>query len=289
LKSKINIPKSFVSFLLASFLFWLLINLSKEYITTITYDLTFEKLAQNKIFEEAPVKEIDISVKGTGFKLLSANFSKRNITFLADKLKRRIDGVNYILPREQETNIRRQLYSGLQLQKVLKDTILLHVGTLATKKVPVIANNKIDFQLGYDLVSAIKVVPDSIQVSKTEKLTIGVEKPSENEKVKISNTEVEILITVDKFTEGEFMVPFEVENLPKGITLNTFPKKIKVIFKVSLGNFNKITPTSFKVVCDYAASKGNNLTYLIPRIESKPSLVQSARLARNKIDFLIQR
>ena len=312
MKSKINIPKSFFSFLLASFLFWLLINLSKEYTTIINYNVDFNELSQEKIFEEKPIQEIPVRVSATGFKLLSANFSKRKIVLSADKLKTKSSGVNYILPNDQGASIQNQLYSGLQFQRILHDTILLHVSALAIKRIPVIANNEIDFQLGYDLASAIVVQPDSVllsgpstlinnitsvqtkkivlkEVSESQIVTIAIEKPSENEKIKISSQKVSVAITVDKFTEGEFLVPFEVKNVPRGIQLNTFPKKVKVVFKVSLGNFNKITPTTFKVICDYKSAKDNGLSYLIPEIAVKSSLVQTARLSPNRIDFLIQK
>ena len=103
----------------------------------------FQKLAQDKIFEKEPVKEMKVSVKGTGFKLLSANFSKRQISLFVDKLKTRKDGVNYILPKDQASNIQGQLYSGLTFQKFEKDTVFLNLGTFETKKVPVVADNDI--------------------------------------------------------------------------------------------------------------------------------------------------
>ena len=312
MKSRINIPKSFFGFLIASFLFWLLANLSKEYITTINYYVDYKKLAQNKIFEEEPVQEIPIRVKATGFKLLSANFSKRTIDLLVDKLKTKSNGMNYFLPNQQAGLIQKQLYSGLRLDRVLTDTIDLHLGILATKKVPVIANNQINFELGYDFATPIHTIPDSITVSgpdaqlsviksvdtksivfenlsESQIINIGLEVPSDNEKVKISHNVVEVVIDVDKFTEGSFYIPFEIENLPFGTKINTFPKNVKLTYKVGLNNFNKITPESFKVICDYRASKENDLSYLIPKIEMKPSLVKSARISPNKIDFLIQK
>jgi len=312
LESKINIPKSFFSFLIASFFIWLLINLSKEYTTVVSYSLVYEKLPRNKVFQEKPLNELDIQIKASGFKLLSAKFHNTNVLFYLDKIKQTTDGRYYILPKTQEDIVQKQLYKGLRLDKILKDTVFLKLGELASKKVPVIANVKIDFNHGYDMVSPIKILPDSVFISgpklqldkinkiKTKELKlenvlenqeeiIGLELEDEFNKVNLSDNEVKISVVVDKFTEGEFLVPFVIQNLPLGIKIKTFPKQIKVIFKVGLNNFNKITSSSFKVSCDYNVSKANDLPYLIPKLDLKPSLISTVRLMPNKIDFLIQK
>ncbi len=286
-------------------------NLSKKQATVINYQINYKNLPQNRVFEKEPIKEIPLKVYGTGYKLISANFSKRKIDLFADKLKVKKNGETYILPNQQLKAMEDQLYTGLQLQASVYDTIYLQLGLLSSKKVPVLPDSKINFELGYDFATPIKVSPDSVLISgpdlqlstisaiKTKEIAfdnLSTSKkfrsdlimPSNNEKVKISRKYVDVQIEVDKFTEGEFLVPFEIENLPYGTKINTFPKKIKLIYKVGLGNFNKITPELFKVVCDYRASKENDLTYLIPQIETTPSLVKSARVSPNRIDFLIQ-
>lgn len=312
MNSKLNIPKSFFGFLIVSILFWLLINLSKQYTASIYYYVEYYKLAQNKIFEKKPVEELKIKVVGTGFKILSANFSKKKLTLSVDKVKNLSDSISYILPNEQKNNIQNQLYSGLKFQKVIQDTIKLHLTTLASKKVPVIPDNAIQFELGYNLSKPIKVSPDSIYISgsklmlneiewiktkqikyenlsSSKQVELELENLSENKKIKLSHHKVLLDIAVDKFTEGTFVLPFVIENLPKNVQVNTFPKKVKVAFKVALKDFNKITPEHFTVECDYKSAIDNELLYLVPKIKSKPSLVQSARLLTNKIDFLIQK
>lgn len=286
-------------------------NLSKKETTTINYQVNYKDLPQNRVFEKEPIKEIPLKVNGTGFKLISANFSKKSIDLKADKLKVKRTGETYLLPNQQLKFIENQLYSGLKLQSSSYDTIYLQLGLLSSKKVPVLADSKINFDLGYDLANPIKFSPDSVLVSgpdlqlstinsiKTKEIlfeNLATSKkfrstlvlPSNNDKLKISHDFVDVEIEVDKFTEGEFLVPFEIENLPYGTKINTFPKKVKLIYKVGLSNFNKISPELFKVVCDYRASKENDLSYLIPKIETSPSLVKSARVTPNKIDFLIQ-
>jgi len=311
LKSKINIPKAFFSFLIASFFIWLLINLSKEYTTTVWYEVSYKNLPQNKVFQQEPLQKIPLTIKATGFKLLSTNFKYKGIAFDLKKIQSEINGKNYILTNKQKQIVQDQLYNGLRLQQIEQDTIHLFLGSLSSKKIPVKANINVTFKYGCDLATPLQLIPDSVLVSgpkqKLDSLTyidtkeiilnsisenttqdVFLQKPSLSKKIKIAEEKVQIVLEVDKFTEGSFMVPFEIENLPKNTTVNTYPKNIKIVFKVGLSNFNKITANSFKVVCDYKESKENNLPYLIPKLVIKPVLVSSVRIKPTKIEFLIQ-
>lgn len=312
MKTKANIPKALIGFLIVSTLSWLLINLSKEYTTTISYKVDYKAIAQDKILQENPINKIDIIVKATGFKLLSANFRSKKITFLADKLTQKGANNYFFSTKSQQEKVQGQLLSGLKLQQILPDTIYLKLGSLQTKKVPVIADLAIQYQLGYNKVKNVAVKPDSVLISgpelqlkeiknlKTTHLELqGVSKniskklkiklPEKAQKIKLNQTEVEISIVVDKFTEGTFELPVEVKNIPKGMRLNTFPKQVKVIYKIGLKKFNQVTKNSFNVVCDYQESKTNELTYLIPKISLQPNVVSSVRIVPEKIDFLIQK
>ena len=115
----------------------MLINLSKEYTTTVNYKILYEKLPQHKVFQEEPLKEIDLLVKASGFKLLSSNFHNKNLIFYLDKIRNTSEKQYYILPRDQKRIVQTQLYKGLRLESFLKDTIFLKLGSLSSKKVPV--------------------------------------------------------------------------------------------------------------------------------------------------------
>lgn len=291
---------------------WLLINLSKEYTSTLKYKVSYEQLAQDKILQEEPISEIDVSVKATGFKLLSANFSNRKIRLLANKLSKRSKVEYYFLPNNQRINIQKQLPSGVSLNQVLQDTIHLKLGSLASKKIPIKADLDIQYQIGYNQAKDVKIIPKSIIVSgpelqlekikelqlsklSLENISSDIEEelaiviPEEASKIKLSKTTAKIVIEVDKFTEGELEVPVLVKNVSSKTSLNIYPKNVKVIYKVGLKDFNKVTANTFEVICDYKYSKEEGLSYLIPKLVSKPIFVSTVRIVPEKIDFLIHK
>ncbi|KGL63884.1 CdaR family protein [Polaribacter sp. Hel1_85] len=307
-----KISKSFIGFLIASILIWLLITLSKEYTATLTFPVNYTNIPQDKLLQKEPTKEIEIIVKSSGFNILNSRFGHKSLALNANSLNRKSSNSYYFLTRSQTSNIQKQLRSGIQLQQIILDTIYLEIGSLVSKKVPLKPNLEINYHIGYDILDAVKMKPDSILISGPEAQieninTINLEllkledvKSDFSEKVKIvlpknsSSLKVNSELTtisgkVEKFTEGNFQIPFKVNNLPDGVELTTLNKTVEVVFVVGLSNFNKVDKNFFEVVCDYNISKENNLSYLVPKVIVKSSFIKSFKVIPNKIDFLIQK
>lgn len=312
MSKKTNIPKAFIGFLIASFLMWALINLSKEYTSVVSYVVDYDELPQNKLLEEKPQENIDLLIKASGFKLLSANIASKKVKLKTNSLHKKSNNNYYFLPKNQQLELQKQLASGLKIEEVLQDTICLKIGILATKKLPVKNTISMQFEAGYNLSETLKIEPSFIEVSgpksalenlkEIETVSIPLENintdftrevdlklPESSENIRFSNKKVKLVGKVDKFTEGSFDLPFTVENLPVDVEINTFPKTIKVTYKVGLKNFNKVTANSFSVVCDFKQAQENELNYLIPKIKSKPEIVSSVKIEPNKIEYLIHK
>ena len=307
MKNKLNIPKTFFGFLLASVFIWLLINLSKEYTTEITISTVYTNLPIKKTIIDIPVKEIPLLVKGSGFKLITTSLTNNPIMLDLEKINNKKDTDYYFLTNKLQSEIQDQLKSGIELISIKTDTIPLKVGTLHSKKVPLKTALDITFQLGHDLATPISIKPATVLISGEQSLlkkikylsleNISLENISESTKIKaVINipknvrtdiTSAEINIVIDKFTEGEIEVPILVKNAPKGI--NIFPKKVKIIYKVGLNNFNKINANLFEVICDYNQVKNNGTSYLTPQIIKSPGAITLVRTVPEKIDFLIHK
>ncbi|MEO9570270.1 MAG: YbbR-like domain-containing protein [Polaribacter sp.] len=307
-----KISKSFIGFLVASILIWLLITLSKEYNTTLTMPVTYTNIPQDKLLQKEPTKELDIEVKTTGFKILKSRISKNEIALNANNLIRKTSSKYYFLTRNQHNNIQKQLYSGVVLQNIELDTIYLEIGSLISKKVPLKPNLDINYHIGYDVLEMVIIKPDSIvisgpesQIKKIKKIDLELLKlddvksdfkeevkivlPKNSKSLKVTTDFTVISGKVEKFTEGTFDIPFKVINLPDDMELTTLNETVEVVFVVGLSNFNKIDKNFFEVICDYNTTKENNLSYLLPKVVVKSNLIKSYKVVPNKIDFLIQK
>lgn len=307
-----KISKSFISFLVASVLIWLLITLSKEYTTLLTFPVSYHSIPQNQLLQREPTKELDIIVKTTGFTILKSRFGNTTLKLNAANLTKKSLNRYYFLTKNQINTIQQQLNSSIQLQGVVLDTIYLEIGKLISKKVPLKPNLAIGYHIGYDVLEAVAISPDSVVISGPEAQiaeikTLNLEAlklkdvkadfskkvkiilPENSGGIKIDSAYTTISGKVEKFTEGSFKIPFKVTNLPENVELTMLNKTVEVFFVVGLSNFNKIDKNFFKVVCDYNISKENNLRYLLPKVVAKSSFIKSFKVFPNKIDFLIQK
>ncbi|WP_299063667.1 CdaR family protein [uncultured Polaribacter sp.] len=286
--------------------------MSKKYTATLTLPVKYTNIPQDKLLQKEPIKNIDLIVKSSGFNILKSRFGNRTIAIKASNLKKKYSNKFYLLAKNQKNNIQKQLRSGIELQEIDVDTIFLEIGTLTSKKVPLKPNLEISYHIGYDILEAAKIKPDSLLISGPEAQIAAVKsinlellkledvKANFSEKVKIilpknaKNIRIASKYTtisgrVEKFTEGTITVPIKIKNLPKGVELTMLNKTVEVVFVVGLSNFNKIDKNFFEVICDYTISKENNLGYLVPKIDVKSNLIKSYKIIPNKIDFLIQK
>jgi len=109
------------------------------------------------------------------------------------------------------------------------------------------------------------------------------------ENLTVKPTEIIIKAKVDKFTQGSFILPVEVINVPRSVLITTYPKEVEVVYTVPFSDYNMIVPESFKVICDYKEAQQHDLEYLLPKLTDKPNMVSSVRIVPNKIDYLIKK
>ena len=312
MENNTKISRSFIVFLITAVVIWFLITLSKVYTISISFPVKYSALSQDKILQNEPLKEIDIIVKSTGFNILSTRFLNQTIELNAGNLNKKSTFNYYLLIKNQKNKIQRQLRSGMEIQEISLDTIYLELGSLISKKVPLIPNLAIDYHVGYDLLDTEVIKPDSIVISGPEAYVdqideinlellklddvksdfsqkVKILRPENSNNLKVASEFATISGRVEKFTEGVFEIPYKVLNLPEGVDVTSLHKTVKVYFVVGLSDFNKIDKNFFQVVCDYTLSKENNLDYLVPKVIVKPAFIKSFKVVPNKIDFLIQK
>lgn len=307
--------KLYYTFILFSFLsviFWFMTKLSKEYDSSIKYPVSYINLPSNKLLQEKPSEYIDIRIRATGFKLISSKVSPQKLTIDASNIYGKSLTNYYLLLSQQKLSVQKQLNTGVKVAYFIKDSVHFKLGVLNQKKVVVKLISDLLFAEGFELNNSISIQPDSIlltgpkstldtissvstgllqkkelNVSINEFLDIKEFNPDSN--VSAEKDKVLITASVERFTEGSVEVPIKVINIPDGKQINTFPKFVKVTYRIALSNFNKIDSSTFLIECDYDISENNNLPYLIPKLIGSSSMIKNARISPQKIDFLINK
>ena len=170
-----------------------------------------------------------------------------------------------------------------------------------------------NFKLGFGLIKPLKIQPDSVLITGTEKyidsineietepikldeinkninIKANLKLASKNKQINIHTKKIIITGEVDKYTEGSFTVPVEIINKPKNVIINTVPKEIQVVFQSGLTNYPKINNKSFLIVYDYNQYKKDTLKqYLTPIIKQKSDLITSLKINPSQVQFFIQK
>jgi len=304
--------KIFLIFLVLTSIIWLLIEMSKSYNSIAIFKVQYENVPADKLLQNTLNSEVGIVLKAPGFSQFRYKAKEHHIKFNLRKVSK-YNGQYYFLPNAQLSYLKDQFPADVEVLNVLTDTIFVELGKNISKKVPVRTKVDVNFKLGYNFVGDLKSTPDSVVVTGPEKYidsileigtnslelnevyetintTLRLRLPVNNDLVKLSANEVQIVGEVDKFTEGNLNIPVVIINEPEGVKVNPFPKEIQVIYQIGLSNFNKINKDSFSIVYDYNQYKNDSLTrYLTPIILQKSDLIYSVKLIPSQIEFLIQK
>ena len=299
----------FLLFLMLSFLFWMLIKLSKNYITDVKFDLVYIDEPKNKLLQNNSDNTITLTVNTIGFKLLRYSLKSKKLNYSLTDLEKKKGTEYYSITKSKINYLQAQFQAETIVLKVKPDTLYFDLGVKKSKKVQIIPKVNFQFKPGFNLTNRYTLKPefvtisgptkfvDSIQSVATELLELSdvaasfdvpVKLVNDLDAISLSIDQVNISGEVEKITEGSFNLQFKVINLPRNQIISTFPKEVKVVYQVALKDYNKITENSFVIQCDYRETIDNNLEYLVPKIIEKPNILFDVKIIPNKIEYLMK-
>ena len=305
---------TFIFCLIASAFFWVMMSLSKEYSIEIKFPVSYVNFPIDKVVSNQLPTTIDIEIKSTGFNLLVYKIKqKRDTVFIDAKDSKHLAEKNnfYILPNARIDKIASQFSGDVKIMKVYPDTIFMNYNKKKSKQVPVKTNIKIDFANHYQQSDSLQLTPAYITVSGASELvdkikfietkTIKLKKVSDTVSIQlqikktpnlklvdISQTSVQAKINVTKFTEASIELPIEVDNLPTGFALKTFPDKITVKYNVAFKKYESITPLQFRAIVDYSKIEARS-NKLKVQLVKYPSDIKSIKISPEKVEYIIRK
>ena len=298
----------FVLFLVLSFLISLLVKLSNTYTQTLKFELVPTQLLSNEVLISNASKSIKVTLSGKGFELLKYYIYSPKIEVDFSQLNKD-KALYYWTERSQFEHIINYFDEKVTLKSINPDTILYPYDRQFIKKIPVEIAVKSSFAVGYDLVQPFRSDPDSITLmgpesvlksinavrTKTTKFNavnttinkvVGLDIKNKSNQLTYSHKKVSIHAEVDKFTEGTVSVPVTIVNVPENLTINFFPKEIRVLFYTSLKAYNSVKAHQFSVECDFNALTTDN-KYLNPLLVTQPKTVKTAKLETTEFEYVI--
>ncbi|MCX6297238.1 MAG: CdaR family protein [Bacteroidetes bacterium] len=305
---------TFMFCLLISIFIWLLMSLSKEYSISVSFPVKYINLPNDKLITNHLPENISVEIKATGFNLLDYKLRQNRNTLLIDiKNASPISVRNnyYVDCNDQLDVITGQLTNAIKVVSVNPDTIFISYNKKISKLVPVKTNISMDFDEQYQLTDSILINPRFIyvfgtsealekisfvetvpiklkKISGTIDLKLELNRPIANKQIEYSQNTIQARVNVTKYTEALMELPIEVENLPLGLNLKTFPDKITVKYQVAFDDYGKISSSDFKLVVDYSKIDPGSNKLKVQLVKS-PAKVRVIKFSNEKVEFIIRK
>lgn len=159
----------FAFFLLLSFVFWYLNELSKELQGSINYPVRYINPPRDRIVTGDLPDKLEMDLRGPGYSILKVKLSGSRAPVVIDFSKvapRRIPGQQpkyYLVTSGLISNVSKQLHADFDILAIHPDTLFFGYDRLVTKKMPVIPRLKVEAPEGRKVI--IVADPDSITVT----------------------------------------------------------------------------------------------------------------------------
>jgi len=159
----------FVFFLLLSFVFWYLNELSKELQGTINYPVRYINPPKDRIVTGDLPEKLEMDLRGPGYSILKVKLSGSRAPVVIDFSKvtpRRIPGTMpryYLVTSGLINSFSKQLHADFDILSIQPDTLFFGYDKLVTRRLPVIPDLHVELAEGKKVI--IVTEPDSISVT----------------------------------------------------------------------------------------------------------------------------
>ncbi len=305
----------FLVCLIISSLVWMLIKLANHYTVEVEIPLTFVNYPKDKILVSKVDSIISIGINDQGFTVAWIKYFSRKSPLRIDlsdyRLKQQMHGyVANVGTRAWAQQFLDQYDLKGQVTHILPDTITFYFEDRYTREVPVEAKLNLSFSKQYYAYDTLVISPATVEISglyqtvdtieslTTKTLTydklnksintmVAVEKPAKSPGLRIDPGEVNVKLTVAKFTESTIDIPVKIKHQPLNMRIKIFPETVSIKFLVALDDFKKINPDMFAASVDLSMLNETTGNKLEVSIDTYPAFVKIINTEPSEVDFLV--
>jgi YbbR domain-containing protein len=302
-----------VCLFLASFL-WILNALQKRYTDRISIPVQYINKPSAKELTSKLPDRLELTVDAVGYTLLQYKLNIAVSPLLVDVneltnnyLENNFSTKYSISTTKHRDEFAKQISSEMTITSIRPDTITFKISHVVEKLIKVYPQLSLNFAKEYIQLNQAQVEPESVLIKGPEEILDTLKfiytKPIEAKNVsqsfskktwliipselKSELTQVSVKIAVEQYTEAKFEVPIQVNSQPEGMTIKTFPSQVKVLCRVGISEYNKLSSSSFKAVIDYA---GHSQQSKLPvKLLNLSENIISIDYSPKEVEFIIER
>ncbi len=302
-----------VCFIIAA-VFWILLALSRNYPSTLTFPVKYSNLPKKKVIVNELPESITLQLNASGFDILSYQFSSNQKPILIDVVAGMRSSGPYtdalaVPTRKFLNDFTHQLGKDIEIIGFSPDSIVLMFSDRVSKKVRIIPDVIFNLDRQFDTLTSPYTSPDSVMISgppsairkirslKTSPLQFPSLHAPINQEVELQlppmveaeSATVRLHIDVEEFTEGQQSINVHSFNVPAGYSLRIFPEKVDVRYQVALSKFKSVSADQFEVVVDAGSLPKSTINLLPLRLVSSPPGVRMISLSPAEVEFILRK
>jgi YbbR domain-containing protein len=297
----------FICFVIAA-LFWLLLVLTKDYSSSLHVKVSYSDFPSGLIPVNRLPDRFFLNIKASGYNLISLHEDNQINVDVATLLGPE-KGVRKIASRALMHDVAQQLGTDVSILSIQPDTVVFDLSLSTSVRLPIKANLDVTFDRQYDSLGGVQLNPDSVTAS-IPVSSVGTITSIETEKIKaqslraplktkaklispdgvtLDTSETEVLLEVEKFTEGTVEVPVKLVNVPSGLTIKIYPDKVTLKYLVSLSHYSEIKPEMFTVTADASSVSSDKDEKLDVEIKNWPAGLRAVTSQPQQVDFILKK
>lgn len=306
----------FLVFVLVSTFIWLVIKLSNNFTSTVTYQVDYQNIPVGQILVKASDSTITVGLDASGFDLVGYHLFRKKSRVSID-----LSGVNirsennlnkgFLLTAGLTRKLARQIGSHNELLFITPDSLKFIFLPEHRRRVPVQALVQYRLRPQHMLYDPVRVVPDSIWIygpgeivdtiravrtlsrnfpdlSESLQISLPLQKPA-GLPLTYSADMVEVILNVEKFTEKTFSLPINIVCNNSAYSLRIFPETVKVHCLVALKDYKRVDPAMFEasIYCDPEELPATSKLRVM--LTQFPSYVKISRIEPERVEYILVR
>ncbi len=304
--------RTFLLFLLLSFLIWHVEKLRQTYTVTTRLEIIPEDIPQGYITDPLDNKTITTTLESNGFSLLKMYLTdSRKITVPLKSLRRLTMGGNswaVYIPRRL-TGQKTRLPESIKIVDVLTDTVMIPLLTIYQRRLPVIVEHPIALAPQRTFSAPCRVTPDSVTLTATSNIldTIRAIHTLPQQPATLSDTTichfplniprtatadtnaVTVEYDIEPYTEKKISIPIIATNLPSGYTCQFFPPSARITFDIGLSHFEQADKDAFSLIADFKHVRPGGKARIRLNLTKAPSSAQNISYSPSFAEFILQK
>ncbi|HEX2963536.1 MAG TPA: hypothetical protein VHO43_17200 [Ignavibacteriales bacterium] len=296
---------SIVLAVLFSFILWGSVTLSNSYYTTLKVPVRLTNLPKGYAVSRMSVNEVNLRIKGEGWRLASLILSNNLEYFVSAGLDSQSKTINLRNALGENT----WLSSGIQLFDLYPDLLSVSMEKITERKLKIRPELSMNFKADFGLVSGIKVIPDSVVVYGPGSIVNSLEAVPTVSRI-FKSLDDKVLERVDlknipglSYSTGSCVIRFdvqkivdkafenlevEVRNTPRGEDLVVFPNSITVVLRGGINILGKLKSEDVHPFVDYNQVIKDTLGIIEPEIKV-PDYITVIDKKPNQLQYIIKK